>query len=148
MISPGLNGEDETVSFQSVDDRSKYICVVNNALKLCDQDEFDDIATFNNASTFYLRENQNGSVAFESCALPNNFIKFDNGTFVLDEEDDGNDESTPEFTSFNIITAEEIPGTKTILSEILETVIWLISPNVSICEKFEMFSHYLKLLNE
>ena len=122
MISPGLNGENETVSFQSVDDPSKYLCVANNALKLCDKDEFDDIASFNNASTFYLRENLNGSVAFESCALPNNFIKFDNGTFVL-EEDEGNDDSYPDNTSFDIIRPEDIPGEKSILSEILEAVL-------------------------
>lgn len=123
MIIPGLNGENETVSFQSVDDRSKYLCVANNALKLCDKDEFDDIAMFNCASTFSMRENVNGSVAIESCALPNHFIKYDNGTFVLEEEAD--DGSSPEFISFDIILPEEIPGEKSILREILETVPWL-----------------------
>ena len=125
MTTPGLDGDNETTSFQSVEDPRKYLCASNdNILKLCDEDDFDDTDAFNCAASFNVTEELylNDSVSFESCASPGHFIQNDNGTFVVEVPDGSVDPAVP---SFDIISPEDIPGEKSIMNESLETVPWL-----------------------
>ena len=110
LIIPGLNGENGTVSFQSLEDPSKYLSVDNGQLNLTDRNATDDLASFDNASTFYIRQDQflPDFVGLESYILPDNFVRRQD-TELKVQEDDGS-ESFAKDASFKILYPAQVQG--------------------------------------
>lgn len=111
-VSPGLNGENGTVSFQSLEEPSKYLVNDGNTLTFKSKDDiigsdsFDDAATFTELADKFL----NDTVAFQSVLSPGNFIRYDNGEFILEPEEDSL--AFKEDASFNVLQSEDILGKK------------------------------------
>ena len=131
-ISPGLTGENGTVSFQSVDDPTLYLANDNYTLGLRSVDDFDDPESFAKESTFIEKMNEflNDSVALESVAHPSYFITCDDDEFILQKQDEGGD-TFDENASLKIIHPADIQGEKinTIVAYQFKIVIYYVSEN-------------------
>ena len=110
LIIPGLNGENGTVSFQSVEDPSKYFSVNNGQLNLTDRNATDDLASYDNASTFYIQTDGflPGFVGLESYILPDHFV-IQNDTELKVQQDDQS-ESFRKDASFKILFPAQVQG--------------------------------------
>ena len=110
LIIPGLNGEDRTASFQSLEDPSKYLSVDNGTLNLTDRNAADDLASFDNASTFCIRPERflPDFVGLESYILPEHFVRRQD-TELKVQEDDGSD-SFAKDASFKIVYPAQVQG--------------------------------------
>lgn len=103
VITPGLSEEDGTVSFQSLEDPSKYLCIDNLNLIFRVKHTYTDNGTFNGQATFRIWTDKyfSGSVAFESYTMSNYFIRHDGMELKLQEGSD--DESFTQNASFHIV---------------------------------------------
>jgi hypothetical protein len=89
LISPGLDGQEGTVSFQSIADSNKYL---RHSEYLLVESPNDNTASFSKAATFYNRMDKyfSGYDAYESVNYPNFFIRH-SGFRLRIAEDDGSD---------------------------------------------------------
>lgn len=110
LIIPGLNGENGTVSFQSLEDPSKYLSVDNGQLNLTDRNATDDLASFDNASTFYIRENRflPDFVGLESYISPEHFVRRQDTELKVQEDDES--DSFAKDASFKILYPARVQG--------------------------------------
>ena len=83
----GLNGQANSVSFQSVKDSNKYLRHQNFILKLHTIDSYSDL--FKNDASFIIRENKYypGYVSFESVNYPGFFLRHQDYTLKLHKEE-------------------------------------------------------------
>ena len=105
--SPGLTGEEGTVSFYLLEDPSKYISNDNFTIGLRGEEDFSTPQQFKDESTFKEHDDtfSTGSVAFESTTLPDHYIVCIDDVCVLKNRND--DTFDEEKASFNVVLPEK-----------------------------------------
>ena len=88
-LRPGLNNEEDTVSFESADMRGYYLRVYSSLLDLENKDGARDAAGFDNAATFkgYHGKWYSGYMAFESRSMAGHYIRHREGRLRLEQPD-------------------------------------------------------------